>query len=204
MPAGYTVTRKLSEPDFGAFAHKDFRYSRFTLGLYCRRKYAGLHPLVSPGDLGFAGARPELFQGAIVYVTADPEGEPARQAMRAFVSTVLEAEPVVIDADRHDHQVAWTLELPRAAARALALALSAAGLRGAAFDDAVRSATASARDEGGEWAARVLANPAAVAAALQALESEVARLRGAIQRGDAEALREMTQVAETLSRAVAK
>ncbi len=124
--------------------------------------------------------------------------------MRAFVSTVLEAEPVVIDADRHDHQVAWTLELPRAAARALALALSAAGLRGAAFDDAVRSATASARDEGGEWAARILANPAAVAAALQALESEVARLRGAIQRGDAEALREMTEVAETLSRAVAR
>lgn len=167
-------------------------------------RYAGLHPLVSPGDLGFAGARPDLFRGAIVYVTADPEGEPARQAMRAFVSTVLEAEPVVIDADRHDHQVAWTLELPRAAARALALALSAAGLRGAAFDDAVRSATASARDEGGEWAARILANPAAVAAALQALESEVARLRGAIQRGDAEALREMTEVAETLSRAVAR
>ena len=68
----------------------------------------------------------------------------------------------------------------------------------------MRSATASARDEGGEWAARILANPAAVAAALQALESEVARLRGAIQRGDAEALREMTEVAETLSRAVAR
>jgi len=166
-------------------------------------RYAGLHPLVSPTNPGFAGARPDLFEGAIIYVTADPEGEPARQAMRAFVSTVLEAEPVVIDADMHDRQVAWTLELPRAAARALALALSRAGLRGAAFDDAVRSATAPARDDGGAWVARVLANPEAVAAALQALESEIARLRGAIQQGDAEALREMTAAAEALSRGVA-
>ena len=166
-------------------------------------RYAGLHPLVSPTNPGFAGARPDLFEGAIIYVTADPEGEPARQAMRAFVSTVLEAEPVVIDADMHDRQVAWTLELPRAAARALALALSRAGLRGAAFDDAVRSATAPARDDGGAWVARVLANPEAAAAALQALESEIARLRGAIQQGDAEALREMTAAAEALSRGVA-
>ena len=57
-------------------------------------------------------------EGAITYVTADTEGETARQAMRAFVSEVLEAEPVVIDAELHDRQVAWTLDLPRAAARA--------------------------------------------------------------------------------------
>jgi prephenate dehydrogenase len=167
-------------------------------------RYAGLHPLVSPADPGFAGARPDLLRGAIIYVTADPEGEPARQAMRAFVSRVLEAEPVVIDAEMHDRQVAWTLELPRATARALALALSAAGLRGAAFDDAVRSVTAPAQNDGDEWAARVLANPEAVAAALEALESEIVRLRGAIQRGDAVALREMTAAAEALSRAVAR
>ena len=91
-------------------------------------RYAGLHPLVSPVDQGFSGARADLFRGAITYVTADMEGESARQAMRAFVSTVLEGEPVVIDAETHDRQVAWTLELPRAAARAVALALSHAGL----------------------------------------------------------------------------
>ncbi len=167
-------------------------------------RYAGLHPLVSPVEQGFSGARADLFRGAITYVTADMEGESARQAMRAFVSTVLEGEPVVIDADTHDRQVAWTLELPRAAARAVALALSGAGLRGAAFDAAVRSATATARDPGDDWDARVLANPEAVAAALETLESEIARLRGAIQRGDAAALREMGAAAEVLARAVAR
>lgn len=167
-------------------------------------RYAGLHPLVSPLEQGFAGARADLFRGAITYVTADMDGEPARQAMRAFVSTVLEGEPVVIDADTHDRQVAWTLELPRAAARAVALALANAGLRGAAFDAAVRSATAGARDAGDDWDARVLANPEAVAAALEALESEMARMRGAIQRGDADLLREMTRAAEVLARGVAR
>ena len=167
-------------------------------------RYAGLHPLVSPVEHGFSGARADLFRGAITYVTADMEGEPARQAMRAFVSTVLEGEPVVIDADTHDRQVAWTLELPRAAARAVALALSSAGLRGAAFDVAVRSATASARDAGDDWDARVVANPEAVAAALEALEAEIARMRGAIQRGDAAALRDLSVAAEVLARAVAR
>lgn len=167
-------------------------------------RYAGLHPLVSPVGQGFSGARPDLFRGAIVYVTADMEGEAARQAMRAFVSTVLEGEPVVIDADTHDRQVAWTLELPRAAARAVALALSGAGLRGAAFDAAVRSATATAGDADDGWDSRVLANPEAVAAALDTLQSEIARIRGAIQRGDAAALREMSVAAEVLARAVAR
>jgi prephenate dehydrogenase len=167
-------------------------------------RYAGLHPLVSPASQGFSGARADLFRGAITYVTADMEGEPARQAMRAFVSAVLEAEPVVIDAETHDRQVAWTLELPRAAARAVALALAEAGLRGAAFDAAVRGATATALDAGEGWDDRVLANPDAVAAALEALESEIARMRGAIQRGDAVALREMSAAAEVLARGVAR
>ena len=168
------------------------------------QRYAGLHPLVNLGEPGAGGALHNVFRGAITYVTADTEGEAARQAMRAFVSQVLEAEPVVIDAELHDRQVAWTLDLPRAAARALALALSAAGLRGAAFDGAVRDATAPAREEGGDWEAGALSNPAAAAAALQGLEQALARLREAIQRGDAAALREMGADAESLSRALAR
>ena len=119
-------------------------------------------------------------------------------------AAVLEAEPVVIDAETHDRQVAWTLELPRAAARAVALALAEAGLRGAAFDAAVRSATAMALDAGDGWDGSVLANPDAVALALEALESEIARMRGAIQRGDAGALRELSAAAEVLARGVAR
>ena len=68
----------------------------------------------------------------------------------------------------------------------------------------MRSATATARDAGDDWDARVLANPDAVAVALEALESEIARMRGAIQRGDAAALRELSAAAEVLARAVAR
>lgn len=167
-------------------------------------RYAGLHPLVRLDDAATRGAPHNVFRGAITYVTADTDGEAARQAMRAFVSRVLEAEPVVIDAGLHDRQVAWTLDLPRAAARALALALSTAGLRGAAFDGAAQDATAPARLEGGEWESRALSNPAAAVAALEGLEHELARLRDAIQRGDAVALRELGSAAESLSRALAR
>ena len=167
-------------------------------------RYAGLHAVVSPEEPGFRGARPDLLRGAIIYVTADSIGETARQTMRAFVSRVLEADPVVIEAEMHDRQVAWTLELPRAAARALALTLARAGLRGAAFDRAVRDVTAPAREAGADWEAKALSSPEAVSAALLALEWEVARLRQAIQQGDAGALREMGDAAEAFSRAVAR
>ncbi len=167
-------------------------------------RYAGLHPLVDLDRPLAAATSQNVFQGAITYVTADTEGEAARQAMRAFVSEVLEAEPVVIDAELHDRQVAWTLDLPRAAARALALALSTAGLRGAAFDGAVRDVTAPAREEGGDWEERALSNPAAAVAALRGLEQELARLRDTIQRGDAAALGELGSAAESLSRALAR
>lgn len=167
-------------------------------------RYAGLHPLVYLDGPGAPLTSENVFRGAITYVIADPEGEAARQAMRAFVSEVLEGEPVVIDAELHDRQVAWTLDLPRAAARALALALSTAGLRGAAYDRVARDATAPAGKEGGDWEARALSNPAAAVAALEGLEQELARLRDAIQRGDAAALRDLGMAAQSLSRALAR
>ena len=65
-------------------------------------------------------------------------------------------------------------------------------------------ATAMALDAGDGWDGSVLANPDAVALALEALESEIARMRGAIQRGDAGALRELSAAAEVLARGVAR
>ena len=167
-------------------------------------RYAGLHPVVGFDVPGPQDAQENRFRGAITYVTADHDGEAARQAMRAFVSNVLEADPVVIDAEMHDRQVAWTLDMPRAAARAVALTLEAAGLRGAAYDGAVREATAAAREEGGAWESRALSHTDAAVAALLGLEQQLARLREAIGRGDAAALREMGAVAETISRALAR
>src|SRR5947209_15139618 len=66
------------------------------------QRFAGSHPLAGTHRHGFEASRPDLFRGAVVYVTPCRDGEQALREVVDFWQTVLEAEPVVVDADRHD------------------------------------------------------------------------------------------------------
>src|SRR6267378_3817950 len=76
-----------------------------------RERFAGSHPLAGTHRHGFEASRPDLFRGAVVYVTPCQDGEQAVREVVDFWQTVLEAEPVVVDADRHDAQLAATSHL---------------------------------------------------------------------------------------------
>src|SRR5882672_1325980 len=76
-----------------------------------QERFAGSHPLAGTHRHGFEASRPDLFRGAVVYVTPCRDGEKAVREVVDFWQTVLEAEPVVLDADQHDAQLAATSRL---------------------------------------------------------------------------------------------
>jgi len=147
-------------------------------------RFAGSHPMVSLTGRGFAGAEPAPFRGALVYVTpAGPEDTPARE-VADFWATVLDAEPVVLDAADHDSVVAWTDHLPRAVASALARASRTDGPRGVTYGVEARAATQAAVTPIQTMRDVLLLNRHAVLAALDDFEGALGDLRAALREGD--------------------
>ncbi len=152
-------------------------------------RFAGSHPLAGTHASGFAAARPDLFHGAVVYVTSSVLGtdpRPAREVMDFWAQT-LGAQPVLIDADAHDHQLAWTSHLPQAAASALASVL--ARHKGVSFGTGARDTTRLAASSAGLWTELMLLNRGEIVSALEELERELSGLRQLVAGGDPMALR---------------
>lgn len=155
-------------------------------------RFAGGHPLAGTHESGFAAARPDRLRGCVVYVceTGTPGGDSAARQVAGFWERTLEAQPILIDAAAHDRQLAWTSHLPQAVASALAKTLADQGLSGVSFGTGARDTTRLAASSPEMWIDILLYNRGAVAAALAAAEGELAQLRGLLDAGDAEGLRE--------------
>jgi prephenate dehydrogenase len=98
------------------------------------------------------------------------------------------ARPCVIDADEHDHLVAWSSHLPQLVSSTLARALQAAGVDPSRLGRGGRDATRLAASDPGMWRDIVLDNADAVVPALDALLDELARLRSHVVGRDAAAV----------------
>ena len=146
--------------------------------------FAGSHPLVDVQDGGFEAARPDLFVGKIVYVTAASDGERAAREIADFWHRVLAAEPVTLDARTHDSVVAWTSHLPHAAAAALAVTLGAHGPKGVTYGSETRSATALAADQPEALVDVLLLNRDAIVDALQNMDRALHDLGAALAAND--------------------
>src|SRR6185295_4975418 len=139
----------------------------------------------------FAAARPDRLRGCVVYVceTGQEGGDGAARRVMRFWEDVLEAQPVLIDAEAHDRQLAWTSHLPQAVASALAKTLADRGLAGVSFGPGARDTTRLAASSPDLWIDIMLSNRAALGEALSAVESGLAELRGLVASGDADGLR---------------
>jgi prephenate dehydrogenase len=149
-------------------------------------RFAGSHPLAGTHVAGWAGARPDRFADAVVYVSSTgPEGDRAAREIMNFWQSVLGAHPVLIEANDHDVQLAWTSHLPQAVASALARAVSRdAGLKGASFGSGMRDTTRLAASPAEMWADIFLMNQGPVREALERMEGELAQLRSLLEHGD--------------------
>ena len=154
-------------------------------------RFAGGHPLAGTHASGFAAARPDRLRGCVVYIceTGQAGGDRAARRLMRFWEDVLEAQPVIIDAEAHDRQLAWTSHLPQAAASALAKTLADHGLTGVSFGSGARDTTRLAASSPDMWVDSLLFNRGPGIEALSAVESGVAELRARLAAGDAEGLR---------------
>ena len=151
--------------------------------------FAGSHPFVGQENVPFASARPDLLEQALVYVTPTEGGERAAREVSDFWKRAVGAQPVTLDAARHDACIAWTDHLPRAAASVLAAALAERGPEGVTYPPSTLEATWPAADDVGRWAELLWLNREQMAGALEGIESKLEELRSLLASGSQAELR---------------
>ena len=151
-------------------------------------RFAGSHPFAGTHRTGFGAARVDMFAQAIVYVCAGKGGDEAGAEVAHFWEDICGAAPVMIDAARHDHVLAWTSHLPQATASALGVALQQGAPKAAAFGTGAVDTTRLAASSPEMWRDILLLNRAAVLESLDGVEAALGGLRRALETGDHAAL----------------
>ena len=165
-------------------------------------RFAGAHPLAGTHDSGFSAARPDRLRGCVVYVCeSDSEAgaRVARSVMR-FWEEVLEAHPILIAAEAHDRQLAWTSHLPQAVAYALAKSLADRQLGGVSYGSGARDTTRLAASSPDMWLDILLQNAGPLSEGLSSVETRLAELRRLIESGDRQALDHYLETAREFRR----
>jgi prephenate dehydrogenase len=165
-------------------------------------RFAGGHPLAGTHDSGFAAARPDRLRGCVVYVceTSSADGPRAARGVMRFWEEVLEAQPILITAEAHDRQLAWTSHLPQAVAYALARALADRQLGGVSYGAGARDTTRLAASSADMWLDILLQNRDPLIEALASVESQVGDLRRLIATGDRQGLEHYLETAREFRR----
>jgi prephenate dehydrogenase len=167
-------------------------------------RFAGSHPYAGTHLAGWAGARPDRFTGAMVYVCSTGDsGERAAREILDFWGGVFGAHAVRIDAASHDRQLGWTSHLPQAVATALAHTLSQQGdLRGASYGSGARDTTRLAASPAEMWADILLLNSAPVLEAIERTREQLGTLHDLLVHGDRDGLERYLEQAAAFRRAL--
>jgi len=151
-------------------------------------RFVGGHPMAGSEQEGVDGGDPDLFLGATWVLTPGEQTSGEAYSEAQAVVRLLGANPVAVQASRHDELVALVSHTPHLTAAALMnLAADAAEsdatlLRLAA--GGFRDMTRIAAGHPGIWPDIVAANREAILGALDSLGATLARLRAAVADGD--------------------
>ncbi len=164
-------------------------------------RFVGGHPLAGAEAAGVEHARAELFEGATWYLTPTERTSGVLYERLYRTISALGARPEAIAADLHDRVMATVSHVPHVLANVLAnQAVRSPGTdrprlpaTGPSFRDATRVAGANPA----LWRDILLANSDAVGAQLDAFVDELGRVREALRRGDAAAVRSWIEDART-------
>ena len=164
----------------------------------CGDRFAGSHPLAGTHETGFSSALPERFRGCVVYVceTGTPRGHHAADLVASFWERTLESVPILIAAEAHDRQLAWTSHLPQAVAFALAKVLADQRLGGVSYGSGARDTMRLAASSPDMWVDILRYNRQPLDEALARTEAGLSELRRLIAAGDAGALRGYLEAAQ--------
>lgn len=160
--------------------------------------FVGAHPMCGSERSGYAAARPDLFEGADVWLCpgdgaggGDGGGMAGRGSALHRASafwTLLGARPRSIAADRHDRMMAWASHLPQLLANALAGALDEAGVGHEMLGPGGRDVTRLAGSTPEMWLPLLDAAAAEDARALRSVEAHLTAIRRALEVRDTKAI----------------
>jgi prephenate dehydrogenase len=153
------------------------------------QRFAGSSVLLARDEGGFVAARPGSLTGQIVYVSPTVGGERAAVEVADFWRRVVGAQPVTLDAERHDRILGWTSHFPQAVSTALAKTLGSHGPRGVTYGPAALAMSESASGDAAALADIFLHNRHELARALGAFGSELQALEAILLGGDRAAVR---------------
>jgi prephenate dehydrogenase len=117
-----------------------------------------------------------------------------------FWEDVLEAHPILIAAEAHDRQLAWTSHLPQTVAYALANSLADRQLGGVSYGTGARDTTRLAASSPDMWLDILLQNRDPLVEALASVETRLGELRRLIEAGDRPGLQDYLETAREFRR----
>lgn len=165
-------------------------------------RFVAGHPMAGARRHGIEAASPEIFRDRPWILT--PTARSDARAIEAVSNLVRSAgaRPIVLEAGRHDRAMTWISHLPHAVAASLARAAGRetgadlAELAGPGFLDATRIAARRL-----ELALELaLADPEALASAIDSVREELGRLAGALRQADQEAIERFFEDAASVRR----
>lgn len=165
-------------------------------------RFVAGHPMAGSRREGVEAADPDLFRGRPWVLAATARSRADDVARLASLVRSVGARPVELPAERHDRLMTWISHLPHAVAVSLVRAAAPeagaelASLAGPGLLDTTRIA-GRRRELALELA---LADPEALARAIDAVREELARLASALRAGDADAAGRLFDEAARLRR----
>ncbi len=176
------------------------------LGLSASIRFVGGHPMAGSQKSGVEAASADLFRGRPWILCRTARSDDASLAAVTEVVRAAGARPVLLDAARHDALMTWASHLPLAVASALARAAGARG--GAELADVAGPGLLDSTRVAGQPAPLALelalADPPALADAVEAVRGELAALSAALRAGDAAAVRAFLEEAAALRGSLAQ
>jgi prephenate dehydrogenase len=160
----------------------------------------GAHPLAGSHESGFGASRADLFDRCTVSIESRAPTE-VRERMQWMWTMVGAAQLDYRSAGEHDSMMAWVSHLPQLAATALASTFAAEHIDPQSIGPGARDSTRLAASSFDQWSALIRAEPAVLGAALRGLESNLARIRGALATDDHRELKTMWESAQAWRRA---
>jgi prephenate dehydrogenase len=148
--------------------------------------FVGAHPLTGSHRSGWGASRESLFEDARIFLCPTASTTPAARQLAESFWRELRAGSEWLDAALHDEQMAWRSHLPHLLSTALALTLRDAGVRRSALGPGGRDMTRLAGGSADMWASIVGDNAASILAAIDACDEQLASLRVALTRDDAD------------------
>jgi prephenate dehydrogenase len=150
------------------------------------RKFVPAHPLAGSEQAGWEAGSATLFEGRVCVLTPGSHPDPQRvqrveQFWRGLGMRIVRLAP-----DEHDRMLALTSHLPHVVAAALATLVGDEERPFAATG--FRDTTRIAAGDAAVWTPILLGNGASLVESLDRLTDELARLRDAVTRGDADAI----------------